>query len=41
MADDIFVLDCRTDLFVWVRQEVDAKLRSQAMDIGEVLTKVT
>ncbi|BAF15698.1 villin-4 [Oryza sativa Japonica Group] len=35
MAEDIFVLDCRTDLFVWVGQEVDAKLRSQAMDIGE------
>uniref|UniRef100_A0A0E0H5K8 HP domain-containing protein n=1 Tax=Oryza nivara TaxID=4536 RepID=A0A0E0H5K8_ORYNI len=33
MAEDIFVLDCRTDLFVWVGQEVDAKLRSQAMDI--------
>uniref|UniRef100_A0A0E0DHZ3 HP domain-containing protein n=1 Tax=Oryza meridionalis TaxID=40149 RepID=A0A0E0DHZ3_9ORYZ len=35
MAEDIFVLDCRTDLFVWVGQEVDAKLRSQAMDIGK------
>ncbi|KAG8066137.1 hypothetical protein GUJ93_ZPchr0004g39355 [Zizania palustris] len=35
MAEDIFVLDCRSDLFVWVGQEVDAKLRLQAMDIGE------
>uniref|UniRef100_A0A0D9W924 HP domain-containing protein n=1 Tax=Leersia perrieri TaxID=77586 RepID=A0A0D9W924_9ORYZ len=33
--EDIFVLDCHSDLFVWVGQEVDAKLRSQAMDIGE------
>ncbi|XP_062226637.1 villin-4-like isoform X2 [Phragmites australis] len=27
--------DCRSDVFVWVGQEVDAKVKSQAMDIGE------
>ncbi|KAL6652084.1 hypothetical protein ACP70R_011009 [Stipagrostis hirtigluma subsp. patula] len=35
MTEDIFVLYCRSDVFIWVGQEVDAKLKSQAMDIGE------
>ncbi|KAL6843762.1 hypothetical protein ACP4OV_026333 [Aristida adscensionis] len=35
MTEDIFVLDCHSDIFVWVGQEVDTKVKSQAMDIGE------
>uniref|UniRef100_A0A0A9GGQ5 HP domain-containing protein n=1 Tax=Arundo donax TaxID=35708 RepID=A0A0A9GGQ5_ARUDO len=35
MTEDIFMLDCHSDVFVWVGQEVDAKVKSQAMDIGE------
>lgn len=35
MAEDVFVLGCHSYIFVWVGQEVDAKVRTQAMDIGE------
>ncbi|CAD6259739.1 unnamed protein product [Miscanthus lutarioriparius] len=35
MTEDVFVLDCHSDIFVWVGQEVDAKVKSQALDIGE------
>jgi sorbitol-specific phosphotransferase system component IIA len=36
MAEDVFVLDCHSYIFVWVGQEVDAKVKTQTMDIGEV-----
>ncbi|XP_014750951.1 villin-4 isoform X2 [Brachypodium distachyon] len=35
MTEDVFVLDCHSYIFVWFGQEVDAKVRTQAMDIGE------
>ncbi|OEL32858.1 Villin-4, partial [Dichanthelium oligosanthes] len=35
MTEDVFVLDCHSDVFVWVGQEVDAKVKSQTIDIGE------
>ncbi|ONK69614.1 uncharacterized protein A4U43_C05F24820 [Asparagus officinalis] len=35
MTEDIFILDCHSDLFVWVGQQVDPKSRSQALNIGE------
>ncbi|GKV20555.1 hypothetical protein SLEP1_g30656 [Rubroshorea leprosula] len=35
MAEDIFILDCHSDIFVWVGQEVDTKNRLQALTIGE------
>ncbi|CAL5025587.1 unnamed protein product [Urochloa decumbens] len=35
ITEDVFVLDCHSGIFVWVGQEVDAKVKSQAMDIGE------
>ncbi|XP_062183708.1 villin-4-like isoform X2 [Phragmites australis] len=35
MTEDVFVLDCHSDIFVWVGQEMDAKVKSQAMYIGE------
>jgi hypothetical protein len=37
MTEDIFVLDCHSDVFVWVGQEVDPKVKSQTIDIGEVI----
>lgn len=36
MTEDIFILDCYSDIFVWVGQEVDSKSRMQALTIGEV-----
>jgi hypothetical protein len=41
MTEDVFVLDCHSDIFVWVGQEVDAKVKLQAMDIGEVKPKLS
>jgi hypothetical protein len=41
MTEDVFVLDCHSDIFVWVGQEVDAKVKAQAMDIGEVKPKLS
>jgi gelsolin len=41
MTEDVFVIDCHSDIFVWVGQEVDAKVKSQAMDIGEVKPKLS
>ena len=36
MTEDIFVLDCHSEIFVWVGQQVDSKSRMQALSIGEV-----
>ncbi|CAO2841806.1 unnamed protein product [Amaranthus hypochondriacus] len=35
MTEDIFLLDCHSDIFVWVGQEVDSKTKLQALTIGE------
>ncbi|XP_010928695.1 villin-3 isoform X2 [Elaeis guineensis] len=35
MTEDIFILDCHSDIFVWVGRQVDSKSRSQALSIGE------
>ncbi|TVU42082.1 hypothetical protein EJB05_08470, partial [Eragrostis curvula] len=35
MTEDVFILDCHSDIFVWVGQQVDVKVRVQALDIGE------
>ncbi|KAJ3693444.1 hypothetical protein LUZ60_008924 [Juncus effusus] len=35
MTEDIFILDCRVNIFVWVGQNVDSKLKPQALTIGE------
>lgn len=37
MTEDIFILDCYSEIFVWVGQQVDPKSRMQALTIGEVL----
>lgn len=36
MTEDIFILDCHSQIFVWVGQQVDPKRRVQALPIGEV-----
>ncbi|XP_062195652.1 villin-5 [Phragmites australis] len=35
MTEDVFILDCHSSIFVWVGQQVDVKVRLQALDIGE------
>ncbi|GMH23742.1 hypothetical protein Nepgr_025585 [Nepenthes gracilis] len=35
MTEDVFVLDCHCDIFVWAGQQVDSKTRMQALTIGE------
>lgn len=37
MTEDVFILDCHTCIFVWVGQQVDVKVRLQALDVGEVI----
>ncbi|KAA8522743.1 hypothetical protein F0562_009095 [Nyssa sinensis] len=35
MTEDIFILDCHSEIFVWVGQQVDSKNRMHASTIGE------
>ncbi|GMJ15596.1 villin 4 [Hibiscus trionum] len=35
MTEDIFILDCHSNIFVWVGQQVDTKNKLQALTIGE------
>ncbi|KAK7265238.1 hypothetical protein RJT34_32855 [Clitoria ternatea] len=35
MTEDIFILDCHSEIFVWVGLQVDSKSRSKALTIGE------
>ncbi|XP_061990495.1 villin-4 isoform X1 [Rosa rugosa] len=35
MTEDMFILDCHTDIFVWVGQEVNSKDKMHALTIGE------
>ncbi|XP_076954300.1 villin-4-like [Bidens hawaiensis] len=39
MTEDIFILDCHSSIFVWVGQQVDQKLKTQALVIGEKFLK--
>ena len=36
MTEDIFIVDCHSEIFVWVGQEVAPKNKLQALTIGEV-----
>ena len=36
MTEDIFILDCHSEIFIWVGQQVDSKIKMQALTIGEV-----
>ncbi|XP_076914396.1 villin-5-like [Bidens hawaiensis] len=35
MAEDMYILDCHTELFLWVGQEVNSKDKTQALTIGQ------
>ncbi|CAN6450893.1 unnamed protein product [Victoria cruziana] len=35
MTEDIFILDCHSNIFVWVGQQVDPKSKIYALDVGE------
>ncbi|XP_050373662.1 villin-4 isoform X1 [Argentina anserina] len=35
MTEDVFILDCHSDIFVWVGQEVNSKDKMHALTIGE------
>ncbi|KAL3632681.1 Villin-4 [Castilleja foliolosa] len=35
MTEDIFILDCHSDIYVWVGQQVDSKNKSNALSLGE------
>ncbi|KAH9805828.1 Villin-4 [Citrus sinensis] len=35
MTEDIFILDCHSEIFVWVGQQVDSKSKMHALTIGE------
>ncbi|CAK9182377.1 unnamed protein product [Ilex paraguariensis] len=35
MTEDIFILDCHSEIFVWMGQQVDSKSRMHALTIGE------
>nr|XP_043620147.1 villin-4-like isoform X1 [Erigeron canadensis]XP_043620148.1 villin-4-like isoform X2 [Erigeron canadensis] len=39
MTEDIFILDCHSSIFVWVGQQVDQKLKTQALVVGEKFLK--
>ncbi|GER32621.1 villin [Striga asiatica] len=36
MTEDIFILDCQSDIYVWVGQHVESKNKMNALSIGEV-----
>lgn len=36
MTEDVFILDCHSDIYVWVGQQVEPKNKHNALDIGEV-----
>ncbi|XP_060193840.1 villin-4 [Lycium barbarum] len=35
MTEDIFILDCHSDIYIWVGQQVEYKNKMQALAIGE------
>ncbi|GJR31906.1 villin-4-like protein [Tanacetum coccineum] len=39
MTEDVFILDCHSSIFVWVGQQVDQKLKAQALAIGQKFLK--
>nr|GEW24758.1 villin-4-like [Tanacetum cinerariifolium] len=39
MTEDVFILDCHSSIFVWVGQQVDQKLKAQALAIGRKFLK--
>ncbi|KAH0937530.1 hypothetical protein HID58_004991 [Brassica napus] len=39
MTEDIFILDCHTEIFVWVGQQADPKKKPKVLAIGEKFLK--
>lgn len=39
MTEDVFILDCHSDIYIWVGQQVEYKNKMQALAIGEVCLK--
>ncbi|CAI0555834.1 unnamed protein product [Linum tenue] len=37
MTEDIFILDCHSEIYVWVGQQVDSKSKTKALSIGEMV----
>ncbi|XP_073150097.1 villin-4-like [Henckelia pumila] len=35
MTEDVFILDCHSDIYVWVGQQVQSKKKMNALNIGE------
>ncbi|KAL8493454.1 hypothetical protein ACS0TY_024605 [Phlomoides rotata] len=35
MTEDIYILDCHTDIYVWVGQQVESKNKQNALSLGE------
>ncbi|CAN1229397.1 VLN4 [Linum grandiflorum] len=35
MTEDVFILDCHSEVYVWVGQQVDTKTKTKALTIGE------
>ncbi|KAK6159054.1 hypothetical protein DH2020_006368 [Rehmannia glutinosa] len=35
MTEDMFILDCHSDIYVWVGQQVDSKNKMNALNLGE------
>ncbi|GAB2267427.1 hypothetical protein Dimus_002410 [Dionaea muscipula] len=35
MTEDVFIMDCHCNIFVWIGKQVDAKTKTQALTIGE------
>ncbi|WOK94066.1 villin-4-like [Canna indica] len=40
MTEDVYILDCHSDIFVWIGQHVDSKIKSQALSIAEVCKNI-
>lgn len=37
MTEDIFILDCHSDIYVWVGQQVESKNKMNALSLGQVI----
>ncbi|XP_058113251.1 villin-4-like [Magnolia sinica] len=35
MTEDVFILDCNSEVFVWIGQQVESTVRMEALNIGE------
>ncbi|XP_074591804.1 villin-5-like isoform X1 [Curcuma longa] len=35
LTEDVYILDCHSNIFVWIGKHVDSKIRSRALQIGE------